>query len=195
MNEIRDDFITFMRNGALSVVLVTALLPGGVSVVSAAGNASPSQAPGSAPVAELKKTPRTESHLRHKKNITELPLCMKIQQELNERSSTQAIPLSVASSPGEGRAIVYEGIDLDNDQLPDKVIQDCGSPSEGSCTLYVTPTSHPGYEFSERPFRVIHFEGTYYVVVGDEYPLRVRHPKRRVYGLTERGAFLKCKAI
>jgi hypothetical protein len=101
--------------------------------------------------------------------------------------------LYVESVNGEGRGSVYMGIDLDGDGDADSVKQDCGSPSYGTCILYVGLSRGGGYEFEEEFFNVIRFRSKYYVLVGDTYPERNTH--RRLYLLNVQRPVRVCKSF
>lgn len=101
--------------------------------------------------------------------------------------------LHVDSVETGGRSYAYQNVDLDGDGKPDDVKQSCGSPSDGTCTLYVTLSTGGGYEVDEDIFAVIRFRANYYVLVGDTYPKRNTH--RRMYALSGKGAELVCKSF
>lgn len=122
-------------------------------------------------------------------------MCKQVAEALeHDRSPTGSKPLFVDSIDLGGRTWRYQGIDLDRDNKPDDVIQSCGSPSDGSCTLRVNLSKGGSYEFAEEIFKVIRFRSRYYVVVGDSFPPD-RTGSRRLYALGERSADLVCKTL
>jgi len=102
-------------------------------------------------------------------------------------------PLYVDSINGGGRGSIYQNVDIDADQIPDSVQQDCGSVSDGTCTLYVNLSGGGGYEVSEDFFSVRKFQKKYYILVGDTYPDTNIH--RRLYLLKANGTQLICKSF
>jgi uncharacterized protein len=122
-------------------------------------------------------------------------LCDQVASALKqERSPTQPKPLFVDSIDAGGRSWMYQGVDLDRDGKPDDLLQSCGSPGDGRCTLQVTLSSGGSYEVSEEIFKVIRFQSKHYVVVGDSFPPE-RVGFRRLYLLTVRGANLVCTSF
>lgn len=111
----------------------------------------------------------------------------------NMRPHSYFDPLYVDSIEAGGRESIFQNVDLDGDGKPDDVMQGCGSPSDGSCTLYVTLSNGGGYEVTEEPFGVIRFRSKYYIIVGDTYPQK--NTNRRLYSLTGQGAELVCKSF
>lgn len=109
------------------------------------------------------------------------------------RSPSYVDPLYVDTVEGDGRESIFQNVDLDGDGKSDDVKRDCGSPSEGSCTLYVALSRGGGYELQEEPFAVIRFHSRYYIVVGDTFPEPNKH--RRLHALTKSGAELVCKSF
>lgn len=124
-----------------------------------------------------------------------LQICRQVAAAL-ERERSQAHPKSlfVNSIEEGGRFWRYQGLDIDRDNKPDELLQSCGSPSEGACTLSITLTKGGGYNLSEETFKVIRFRSRPYAVVGDSFPPD-RTGYRRLYALTERGARLLCKSF
>ncbi|MEJ8814262.1 hypothetical protein WKW77_24465 [Variovorax ureilyticus] len=116
--------------------------------------------------------------------------CQRLAKHL-VRKPGAPLPLSVETSQGEGRVIRYKSIDLDGDGKSDDLLQDCGSPSDGTCVLEVIVSSGSKYSFSTSPFALVKFENRYVVVVGDTYPTRSR--SRSAYQLTAKEAELVCK--
>lgn len=102
-------------------------------------------------------------------------------------------PFYVDSIEMGGRTYGYQGVDLDGDGKADKIEQSCGSPSDGTCTLYVTLSSGGGYEVEEEIFHVMRFESRYYVLVG--HPSLMKNHTRRMYALSAKGAELICKSF
>lgn len=101
--------------------------------------------------------------------------------------------LHVESIDGEGRESIYQGMDIDGDKVADSVKRDCGSPTYGTCSLYVRLSKGEGYEFEEETFSVIRLRSKYYVVVGSTYPKK--NTRRRVYILNAQGAGQLCKSF
>jgi hypothetical protein len=97
----------------------------------------------------------------------------------------------------EGNDFEYIGMDLDGDKKPDKIIQSCGSPGYGSCTLYVTFSSGGGLEFSEEFFFAIYIDHKYYILVGESLSESrlTNRGKRRLYSLAKSGVKLICRGI
>jgi hypothetical protein len=94
-----------------------------------------------------------------------------------------------------GRSTLYQGVDLDGDGRADTLLQGCGSPSDGSCVLYVTTSSGHKYEFDGRPFYVGVFERQYYIIEGNSSPRKPRQRDRNIYLLTETSAKRVCNSI
>ena len=101
--------------------------------------------------------------------------------------------LYVDSIEGAGRESIYQGVDVDGDNVADGVTRSCGSPSDGTCGLYVSLSTGGGYEFEEEYFGLIRFRSKYYVLVGDSYP--EKNTRRRLYVLGAQGADLVCKSF
>jgi hypothetical protein len=123
-------------------------------------------------------------------------VCPSVANALSPSRESKAMPLYVESVPGEGRLVSYQGVDLDRDGLPDRLVQDCGSPSEGSCTLNIT-LSRGGvsYAITEAPFRVVRYQDRYYVLVGDRFPNPTPKGERQLFLLKEDSAALICKSL
>lgn len=102
-------------------------------------------------------------------------------------------PFYVDSIEIGGRSYSYQSVDLDGDGKADKVEQSCGSPSDGTCTLYVALSSGGGYEVDEEIFHVMHVESKYYLLVG--HPSSMKNHRRRMYALSAKGAELVCKSF
>lgn len=102
-------------------------------------------------------------------------------------------PLHVVSIETGGRSYAYQNVDLDGDGKPDEVKQSCGSPSDGTCTLYVKLSSGAKYEVDDEIFHVMRFESKYYVLVG--HPSSMKNHRRRMYALSANGAELVCKSF
>ena len=109
------------------------------------------------------------------------------------RKRGRPVPLWVDYIGGEGRSSIYQRVDIDQDGVSDKVIQDCGSPSNGTCTLNVALSKGGNYEVTEEFFSLVTFRSKYYIVVGDTYPKKNTH--RRLYSLTDSSAKLVCKSF
>ena len=75
-------------------------------------------------------------------------------------------PFYVDSIEISGRTHSYQNVDLDGDGKFDKVEQSCGSPSDGTCTLYVSLSSGGGYELNEEIFHLMRVRSRYFVLVG-----------------------------
>lgn len=103
-------------------------------------------------------------------------------------------PLFVETVDVGGRSWRYQHVDLDRDGKADDVVQSCGSPSDGTCTLFVTLSKGGHYEFSEATFKVIRFHSRHYLVVGDSFPPD-HAGSRRLYLLTEHAAQPVCNAF
>ena len=130
--------------------------------------------------------------LKVEKNARPSSICHMFAEALKQEHAG-ATQLYVDSVEGGGRDSIYQGIDLDNDGKADEIRRSCGSPSDGSCTLYVQLSTGKKYEMSEEFFKVRRFRSKYYVVVGDNFPKQNTH--RRLYSLSEQGAELICKSF
>ncbi|QDQ25352.1 DUF1311 domain-containing protein [Chitinimonas arctica] len=100
----------------------------------------------------------------------------------------------VEYADGEGRAKIFKDVDIDGDKKNDEVMQDCGSISEGTCTLYIQLSGGRGYEFTDKPFTLIRLRGEYYALVGHTYP-EINTGNRRLFALSSRKASLACKGL
>lgn len=120
-------------------------------------------------------------------------ICQEVHNALIKQRYQDQSLLFVESVDAGGRDSIYQGIDLDKDGKHEKILQSCGSPMDGTCTLYVGLSNGGGYEMSEELFKVIRFRKKYYVVVGDSYPRT--SSRRRLYLLTARGAELNCASF
>jgi hypothetical protein len=87
---------------------------------------------------------------------------------------------------------VYLGLDLDGDKTSDKVSQSCGT--DGTCLLEVVLSTGDGYNFSDRGFKVIAFEGRNLILVGDSYPPE-NIGRRTVHALGDRAPSILCEQI
>lgn len=124
-------------------------------------------------------------------------VCRQIQRALDTRSLTKADPFTLQSTPSRGGDTQYIGLDIDGDTVPDKVEQSCGSPSDGTCSLFVELSGGGRLEFEEEYFFVTRFKARYYVLVGESrsVPAKEKKNKRRMYSLTAQGVKLICPQI
>ena len=125
-------------------------------------------------------------------SIEESPTCAQIEKAIRKRPGIPR-PLYVDAVEGEGRELIYLEVDLDGDGVPDNVKRDCGSPTDGTCSLYVRLTKGGRYEFDERPFSLIQFRSKYYVLVG--HSSSEKSTNRRLYMVTARGINRICKTF
>lgn len=125
------------------------------------------------------------------------PICKEVQSALANRQVGKPDSFLVQSVPKEGRDLEYVDVDLDTDKKPDRLLQSCGSASEGTCTLYVTLSTGGQFEFTDAPFFVARFDSKYYVLVGESLsePASMKRGKRQLYRLTADGAALVCKTF
>lgn len=125
------------------------------------------------------------------------PICKEVQRALASRQVGKPDAFLVQSVPKEGRDLEYVDVDLDTDKKPDRLLQSCGSTSEGTCTLYVSLSTGAQFEFTGAPFLVARFDSQYYVLVGESLsePASMKRGKRQLYRLTADGAALVCKTL
>jgi hypothetical protein len=138
-----------------------------------------------------------DSNAQNKAKATNAGVCTKVANTLQRiskmHSHSYENPLHVDSIETGGRTYAYQNIDLDRDGKPDEVEQSCGSPSDGTCTLYVKLSSGAKYEVEDEIFHVMRFESKYYVLVG--HPLYMKNHRRRLFVLSANGAELVCKSF
>jgi hypothetical protein len=96
----------------------------------------------------------------------------------------------------EGRAISYQGLDIDGDKINDSVVRDCGSPSYGSCSLSIKLSTGKQLELEESPFFLGRVKSSVYVIVGESSEKeKEKRGKRRIYQITKQAIKLICPHI
>lgn len=124
-------------------------------------------------------------------------ICAEVAKSLRRISNTMPPfyenPLYVDSIETGGRSYAYQNVDLDGDGKPDEVTQSCGSPSDGTCTLYVALSSGAKYQVDDATFHVMRFKTKYYVLVG--HPTSMKSHRRRLHALSAIGAKLVCNSF
>jgi hypothetical protein len=190
---VKQESVAWATSSGLLVSAVASLALGFVGAwpVLAMASTTPQDASSVAPRASA-STPAGAERSRRSTKL----LCSRLQRALDSSpSSTEMLSMSVPTEDGGGRSTLYQGVDLDGDGRADTLLQGCGSPSEGSCVLYVTTSAGHRYEFDGRPFYVGVFERQYYIIEGNSYPRKPRQRDRNIYLLTESSAKRVCKSI